>query len=88
MSASKEPAIDTILLDKALFRDHLPFWRQLVGLDAGQRMVLWASIQRRAYQEVGLDYCWESSEPQPLLPIKAVDEAQDTTIADSHGRYL
>lgn len=83
-----EPAIDTILLDKALFRDHLPFWRQLVGLDAGQRMVLWASIQRRAYQEVGMDYNWELEDPQPRLPLKTVDEAQDTTIADGHGHYL
>lgn len=82
-----ENAVDTICMDKALFKAHLPFWRQLVGLDQGQRMVLWASIQRQAYREIGLDYSWEHDEPVPVLPRRAIDEAQDTTIAEA-GHYL
>ena len=79
--------VTTILLDKKLFKDHLDFWRQLIDLDQTQRMVLWASIQRQAYREIGMDYSWEADEPVPILPAKTANEAQDTVL-DVTGHYL
>ena len=87
-----EPGTRTIRMEKTIFSDHMSFWRQLVGLDQSQRMILWASIQRQAYREIGLDYAWDTTDPVPLLPLKEVGEAQDTTITTPDtggaGHYL
>ena len=77
-----------IKLDKSLFTDHIDFWRQLIDLNPPQRMVLWASIQRQAYREIGMDYNWENQEPVPALPKIEAAEAQDTVIDTSMGNYL
>ena len=79
--------VSTIMLDKKLFSDHLPFWRQLIDLDQGQRMVLWASLQRQAYREIGMDYAWDSDQPVPVLPSKEVQESMES-IAEAVGHYL
>ena len=79
--------VSTILLDKKLFRDHLEFWRQLIDLDQTQRMLLWASIQRQAYREVGLDYDWNSDQPVPILPQVVAEQPQEDVI-EGAGHYL
>lgn len=79
--------VTTILLDKRLFKDHLGFWRQLIDLDQTQRMLLWASIQRQAYREVGLDYDWNSDQPVPVLPQVAEEPSQEDIIEQA-GHYL
>lgn len=80
-------AVSTVLLDKALFRDHLDFWRQLIDLDQTQRLLLWASIQRQAYREVGLDYDWNSDQPVPVLPHVDAEQPQEDVV-EVAGHYL
>lgn len=82
-----EKSDDLVRLDKSLFTAHMDFWRQLIDLNQGQRMVLWASIQRQAYREIGMDYNWENDDPVPALPRTEAAEAQDT-ILDVGGHYL